>query len=109
MNSFGADRDDNLAAHPTVKPVPLIADALLDVTKRGDSVLDGFLGSGSTLLAAEQIGRICYGIEIDPRYIDVAIRRWYDLTGEEAIHEQSGLTFSELAAERAGEPESEED
>jgi DNA modification methylase len=100
MNSFGANRDESLAMHPTVKPVALIADALLDVTSRGDVILDGFLGSGSTLIAAAQIGRIAYGIEIDPRYVDVSIDRWQTLTGHNAIHAESGLTFAELAAER---------
>ena len=76
MNSFGPARDEVLAMHPTVKPVQLVADAILDVTCRGDIVLDGFLGSGTTLLATEQTGRISYGVEIDPRYVDVALHRW---------------------------------
>jgi hypothetical protein len=109
QNAFGAKRDEELSLHPTVKPIPLIADALLDVTSRGDHVLDGFLGSGSTLLAAEQIGRIAYGIEIDPRYIEVTLQRWLALTGEESIHEPSGLTFSELQAQRLSNFDSEED
>jgi hypothetical protein len=100
MNSFGSDRDEHLALHPTVKPVALVADALLDVTNPGDRVLDGFLGSGSTLLAAEQIGRVAYGIEIDPRYVDVSIHRWQAITGEEAIHAESGMTFAELTEQR---------
>jgi DNA modification methylase len=75
-----------LSLHPTVKPVAMIADALLDCSTRGDIVLDPFLGSGSTLLAAERTGRICYGLEIDPRYVDVAIRRWQKHTGERAVH-----------------------
>src|SRR6202021_1089271 len=76
LNSFGADRDELLASHPTVKPVLMIADAIRDVTKRGEIVLDTFLGSGSTLMAAEETGRICYGVELDPLYVDVAISRW---------------------------------
>ena len=100
MNSFGSDRDEHLTLHPTVKPVALIADALLDVTQPGDRVLDGFMGSGSTLLAAEQIGRVAYGIEIDPRYIDVTIQRWQEITGEDALHAESGMTFAELNAQR---------
>jgi DNA modification methylase len=83
--------------HPTVKPVALIADALLDCSRRGDIVLDSFLGAGSTLLAAERVGRICYGMEIEGRYVDLAIRRWQRLTGESAIHTASGKTFDELA------------
>ncbi len=74
--SFGADRDESLAMHPTVKPVQMLADAILDVTRRGEIVLDGFLGSGSTLIACEQTGRICRGVEIDPAYVQVIIRRW---------------------------------
>jgi DNA modification methylase len=61
---------------PTVKPIALISDVLRDVTKRGDVVLDTFLGSGSTLLAAQETGRICVGVELDPLYVDAAIRRW---------------------------------
>jgi DNA modification methylase len=81
--------------HPTVKPVALIADALLDCSARGDVVLDSFLGSGSTLLAAERIGRVCHAIELEPRYVDLAIRRWERYTGEQAIHGTSGRTFEE--------------
>jgi DNA modification methylase len=82
--------------HPTVKPVALIADALLDCSIRGDIVLDPFLGSGSTLMAAERTRRICRGIEMDPLYVDVAIRRWRRMTGEEAIHAVSGVDFAAL-------------
>jgi DNA modification methylase len=87
-----------LALHPTVKPVALVADALLDCSARGDVVLDSFLGSGTTLLAAERTGRRCYGVEIDPLYVDVAIRRWQRYTGERAIHHR-GMSFDELAAQ----------
>jgi DNA modification methylase len=86
-----------LALHPTVKPVKLVADAILDCSARGEIVLDAFLGSGTTLLAAERVGRICRGIEIDPVYVDVAIRRWQQLTGDRAIHATSGKSFDELA------------
>jgi DNA modification methylase len=86
--------------HPTVKPVALIADALLDCSRRGDIVLDSFLGAGSTLLAAERVGRICYGIEIEGRYVDLAIRRWQRLTGEVAIHAKTGKSYTEIAADR---------
>ena len=65
-----------LALHPTVKPVAMVADALLDCSAPGDIVLDAFLGSGSTVIAAERTGRLCYGIELDPIYVDTAIRRW---------------------------------
>ena len=75
VNAFGAERDEALAMHPTVKPVKMLADAILDVTRRKDIVLDGFLGSGSTLIAAELTGRSCYGVELDPAYVDVIIDR----------------------------------
>lgn len=87
--------------HPTVKPVQLVADALLDCSARGDVVLDSFLGSGTTLIAAERTGRICYGLELDPLYVDLAIRRWQRHTGDHAIHEKSGKTFEEMTLERA--------
>jgi len=83
-----------LVMHPTVKPVALVADALLDSSLRGEIVLDSFLGSGSTLLAAERVGRICYGMEYEGRYIDLAIRRWQRFTGEQARHALTGETFN---------------
>ena len=75
INSFGKDRDAELALHPTVKPVKLVADAILDCSKRGGIVLDAFAGSGTTLIAAANTGRRGYGIELDPRYCDVIVRR----------------------------------
>ncbi|MFZ5673140.1 MAG: DNA modification methylase [Pseudomonadota bacterium] len=95
MNSFAPGRKELLQAHPTVKPVSLISDAIRDVTKRGDVVLDPFLGSGSTLIAAEETGRICRGVEIDALYVDVTIRRWEKLTGRDAVHAVTGATFHE--------------
>jgi DNA modification methylase len=92
-----------LALHPTVKPVRLVADAILDCTARGDIVLDAFLGSGTSVIAAERVGRCCYGLEIDPRYVDTIVRRWQAYTGEEARHALSGKAFNELEAERAEE------
>lgn len=89
-----------LALHPTVKPVVMVADALLDVSARGNIVLDGFLGSGTTVVAAERVGRICYGLEIDPLYVDVAIRRWQRLTGGSAKHAVTGKCFDETAREQ---------
>ena len=89
-----------LALHPTVKPVAMVADAILDCSARGAVVLDAFLGSGTTLMAAERVGRICYGIEIDPVYADVAIRRWQNYTGEAAVHAQTGKRFNEVAAQK---------
>ena len=94
------DEGNLLALHPTVKPVRLIADALLDCSARGDVVLDSFLGAGSTLIAAERTGRICYGMELDPLYVDTAIKRWQRHTGDHAIHAGSGKRFDEIAKER---------
>lgn len=81
VNSFRGSRREDLALHPTVKPTGLVADAIMDVTRHGDIVLDIFLGSGTTLIAAERVGRRFRGVEIDPGYVDVAIDRWCALTG----------------------------
>ena len=99
-NGFGrqSDEGDLSALHPTVKPVRMIADAMLDCSGRDDIVLDPFLGSGSTLIAAERVGRTCRGIELDPLYVDVAIRRWQAYTGESAIKMGTDESFNELAA-----------
>lgn len=91
-----------LDLHPTVKPIALVADAMLDSTIRGDIVLDPFLGSGTALLAAEQTGRRCYGIEIDGRYVDTAIERWERFTGRKAQN-RDGQTFAQVKLERGGE------
>ena len=103
MSSFGGEREEALAMHPTVKPLQMVADAILDVTHRGDLVLDPFLGSGTTLIACEDTHRTCRGIELDPHYVDVAIRRWQQHTGKSAVHIESGLTFNELAKHRTEE------
>ena len=89
-----------LKLHPTVKPVELIWDAILDASHRGDIILDSFLGSGSTLLACEKAKRVCYGVELEPRYIDTAIRRWEELTKKEAILLSSGKSYQELLEEK---------
>jgi DNA modification methylase len=86
-----------LRLHPTIKPVALIEDALRDCSRRNEIVLDAFLGSGSTLIAAEKAQRICYGIELSPRYVDVAITRWQEWTGQEAILAASGNTYNQTA------------
>ncbi|WP_341864122.1 site-specific DNA-methyltransferase [Gymnodinialimonas sp. 57CJ19] len=93
VNSFGKGRAADLVDHPTVKPTALVADAIMDVSHRGDIVLDCFGGSGSTLLAAEKTGRRACLIELDPAYVDVAIRRWQEATGKAAVHASSGETF----------------
>jgi DNA modification methylase len=97
MNSLGAEDRDQLANHPTPKPVTMIADAILDSTRRGDIVLDPFLGSGTTVIAAEKTGRRCFALELDPGYIDAAIRRWQAWTGADAVHAGSGATFNEMS------------
>ena len=84
VNSLRGSRRDDLALHLTVKPTAMVADAIQDVTRRGDLVLDTFLGSGTTLIAAERTGRRFRGLDIDPAYVDVAIARWSALTGREA-------------------------
>ena len=101
VNSFRAGRLDDLSIHPTVKPVALVADAMRDCSRRGDIVLDPFMGSGTTILAAERVGRRGYGLEIDPLYVDAAIRRWQDFTKRDAILKATGQTFDEVAAARS--------
>lgn len=88
--------------HPTMKPVELIIRALRNSSQRGDIMLDPFLGSGSTLIAAERTGRICYGLEFDPHYVDTIIRRWQNHTGDEAVHAVTGAKFNDIA-EKKGE------
>jgi hypothetical protein len=91
-NVFGRDRDQALAMHPTVKPVRLVADAILDASRRGDIVLDGFAGAGTTLLG--------FGLELEPRYVDVALRRLAEHAGLEAILPSTGQTFDQVAQQR---------
>jgi len=94
VNTLSKGEEGNLLAlHPTVKPVAMIADAILDCSARGDIVLDSFCGVGSTILGAEKVGRICYGIEIDPLYVDTAVKRWERQTGQRAIHASNGRYF----------------
>jgi DNA modification methylase len=88
--------DTSKYLHPTQKPVQLVEEAILNSSKGQDIILDLFLGSGSTLIAAEKTGRSCYGLELDPKYCDVVIQRWQDFTGEDAILEQDGTKYNEL-------------
>ncbi len=85
VNSMRGSRREDLALHPTVKPVAMVADAYQDVTKQGELVLDIFLGSGTSLIAAERVGRAFRGLDIDPAYVDLAMQRWSDLTGRHPI------------------------
>ena len=100
VNTFRAGRMDELAAHPTVKPVAMVADALKDCTRRGDIVLDTFAGAGTTILAAERVGRRAYSLELEPKYVDVAIRRWQAFTRRDAVHADTGQTFEDVAGVR---------
>jgi predicted phage terminase large subunit-like protein len=99
-SSLGSDSRGGLDFHPTVKPRALLEDALLDVTNRGDVVIDCFAGSGSTLLAAESVGRRCRAIEIDGPYCDVIIRRWRKMAGGEAVLEATGETLLDVLRKR---------
>ena len=102
-STLGSDAREGLAVHPTVKPRALLEDALLDVSHRDEIVLEPFAGSGSTLIAAESVGRVCRAIEIDGLYCDVVIRRWQMMTGEEAMLAETGETFTEIDRRRASE------
>jgi DNA modification methylase len=96
-----AGRMEELRAHPSAKPVALVADAIKDCTRRGDVVLDTFSGSGTTIMAAERVGRHARALEIEPRFVDVAIHRWQAFTRRDARHAESGLSFDEIAADRS--------
>jgi DNA modification methylase len=102
-SSLGSDARRGLKDHPTVKPTAMLEDAVLDLTNRGDTVVDPFLGSGSTLIAAEATGRVCRGIELDPLYVDVIVRRYEAATGDAATLIETGETFTALGARRASE------
>lgn len=102
MNTFGKGRMDALRMHPTVKPIAMVKDAILDCSRRGSVILDGFAGSGTTIVAAEKAGRRAFAMEIDPRYVDTAIERWQALTNQLAIHEATGCSFAEIAKDRGG-------
>ena len=104
VNTFRAGRLDELQSHPTVKPVALVADAMKDCTRRGDIVLDTFCGSGTTILAAERVGRRAYALEIESRFVDIAIRRWQAFSRKDAIHAETGHTFDEVASQCAPAP-----
>lgn len=102
-NRPGSSAAEILADHPSPKNLQMIEDAILDVTNRGNVVLDPFLGSGTTIIAAENTNRIACGFELDPKYLDVIVCRWERLTGADAIHEESGLTFADLTDLRRAE------
>jgi len=101
VNSFRASRDEELAMHPTVKPVALVADAIKDCSKRGEIMLDPFAGSGTSLIAAERTGRIARVIEFDPAYCDQIMHRFMRVTGKNPVLESTGQDIDATADERA--------
>jgi DNA modification methylase len=108
LNPFGGGSTEDVATgHGTQKPVALMRRPMLNHTQRGAIVYDPFLGSGSTLVAAEDLGRICYGVEIDPLYADVIVLRWQQLTKQAAILEGDGRTFDQVRSERRSSREAE--
>jgi len=100
LNPHGGNKDEKQTGHGTQKPVELMRRPILNPTERGDVVYDPFLGSGSTLIAAEQTGRVCHGVDIDPRYCDVIVVRWQQQPGKKAILDGDGRSFEEIAQER---------
>jgi len=100
INTMRPGRLDELAMHPTPKPVAMVADAIKDCSNRNGIILDPFMGSGTTLIAAERTGRRARGIELDPAYVDVAIRRWQTYTGKCAVLVATQQTFEEVEEER---------
>jgi len=108
-NQRGSSANAELGNHPTPKPVELVADALLDVSRRDDVVLDPFLGSGTTIIAAERTGRTAVGLELDAHYVDLIVARFEKYAGIAAVHVATGKTFSEVAAERRADAPQTED
>jgi hypothetical protein len=100
VNTFRSGREDELAMHPTVKPTALVADAIRDCSNRNDVILDAFSGSGTTIIASAKTGRRGYALELDPRYVDVAIKRWEAWSGETTRHAATGLSFAQLQEQR---------
>ena len=103
ISSLGSNREEELAMHPTVKPVALVADAIQDCSKRGAVVLDCFGGSGTTLIAAEKTGRLARLLEYDPIYCDTIVRRWERFTGKRATLLGTGTFFEDVEEQRSGE------
>jgi len=97
---MGGDRNEKATGHGTQKPVELMRRPILNHTKRGEAVYDPFLGSGTTMKAAELTERVCIGIDVDPRYVDVAVIRWQEFTGQQATLEANGRSFKQVKTER---------
>jgi DNA modification methylase len=100
LNPFGGNHQEEATGHGTQKPVELMRRPMVNHTARGQAVYDPFLGSGTTLMAAELTERICYGMDIDARYCDVMVRRWQAFTGRKAILDGTDQSFDEIATER---------
>jgi hypothetical protein len=105
VNTFRLGRLGELAMHPTVKPVSLVSDAIKDCSKRNGIVLDPFCGSGTVLIAAQRTGRKARALEIDPRYVDVAVRRWQAFTGKDAVLASTNQVFEEVSDARSPTPD----
>jgi DNA modification methylase len=101
LNPFGGLRQEEATGHGAQKPVELMRRPILNNTVRGDIVYDPFLGSGTTLIAAASTDRICYGLDIDSRYVDVIVQRWQRFTGQVAVLEADSRSFDEIAAQRS--------
>jgi hypothetical protein len=99
VSAFGAGCMPELPSHTTAKPIALVADVIKDCTQKGDVVLDTYSGGGTTIIAAERVGRHARAVEIEPRLADFAIRRWQEFTGRDALHPESGLSFDQIAAD----------
>lgn len=104
VNTFRKGRMEELQLHPTVKPISLVEDVILDASQRGEIVLDCFGGAGTTLLAAERVGRKARVIELEPHYVDITLRRWEQATGNQAVHDESVLSFADIEVQRFAQP-----
>ncbi|MGA7323080.1 MAG: site-specific DNA-methyltransferase [Rhodomicrobium sp.] len=102
VTTFIKDRNAELGMHPTVKPLALVADAIMDCSNRGAIVLDAFAGSGTALIASERTGRRGFGIEVEPHYIDTVLRRFGSLYGLKAVHSPSNKSLEAIESERLG-------
>jgi len=103
LNPFGGDRSEEATGHGSQKPLEVIRRPILNNSRVGKAVYDPFLGSGTPLIAAELTNRVCLGVDIEPRYVDLAVKRWQKLTGKQATRAQDGKPFDEVAVERPGE------
>ena len=98
LNPFGGNRDEEATGHGTQKPLELMRRPILNNSRAGEIVYDPFLGSGTTLIAAELTERVCFAIDVDPHYVDMAVKRWQKGCGKQAILDRDGRTFDDIAA-----------